>query len=55
MSVGEIRHLLGSLLWGAAGGAAFMWAWSLWRRTHQATARACHYKRRAKKRDNLQL
>jgi len=53
--VPEVRHLLGSLLWRVAGDAALLWAWSLWRRAHQAVARACHYKRRAKQQENLQL
>jgi hypothetical protein len=55
LSVPEVRRLLGALRWRVAGGAAFAWAWSLWRRAHQAVARACHYKRRAKGRENLQL
>jgi hypothetical protein len=53
--VPEVRHLLGLLLWRLASDAALVWAWSQWRRAHQAMARACHYKRRAKQRKNLQL
>jgi hypothetical protein len=48
--VPEVRHLLGLLLWRLASDAALVWAWSQWRRAHQAIARACHYKRRAKQR-----
>jgi hypothetical protein len=50
-----VGHLVGSLLWRAVTDAPFLWAWSLWRRAHQAVARACHYKRRAKQREHLQL
>jgi hypothetical protein len=55
LSVPEVRHLLASLLWRVASDAALVWAWSLWRRGHQAIARACHYKRHAKQREYLQL
>jgi hypothetical protein len=45
-SVPEIRYLLTRLLLKPPLGAAFILAWSLWRRRHQATAAAAHYQRR---------
>jgi hypothetical protein len=45
-SVSEIRTLLARLHLGPPLGAAFVMAWSIWRRTHQATAAHAHYKRR---------
>ena len=45
-SVGEIRHLISRLL--LVAGLAFdaIFAWSLWRRMHQAIARLCHWQAR---------
>jgi SRSO17 transposase len=45
-SVGEIRHLISRLLlvMGIALDAIF--AWSIWRRMHQAVAKACHWQAR---------
>ncbi len=42
-SVGEIRHLISRLL--AMTGLALdhIFAWSVWRRMHQAVAKACHW------------
>jgi len=42
----EIRRLFTGLCQHAAA-PAMQLAWSRWRRRHQATARACHYRRRA--------
>ena len=42
----EIRRLLTGLSWRPAAPAAQL-HWSRWRRRHQATARNCHYRRRA--------
>ena len=45
-SVPEIRYLLARLLLRPPTGRAFVIAWSLWRRRHQAAATAAHYKKR---------
>ena len=44
----EIRRMFTSLT-AKLKSAAFLFDWSLWRRHHQAVARACHFKRRAEK------
>jgi hypothetical protein len=44
--VPEVRRLLLGLVWARLEPAEQVLAWSEWRRTHQATARACHYKKR---------
>jgi hypothetical protein len=46
LTVPEIRHVLWAV--GQAGSAqatSFVFAWSHWRRRHQARARRCHYQR----------
>jgi SRSO17 transposase len=42
----EIRHLLAEIL-KPLHPPGHILRWSIWRRTHQAVARACHYKRQA--------
>jgi len=46
-STPEIRYLLARLLLRPPTSKAFVIAWSLWRRAHQAAAREAHIKRRA--------
>jgi hypothetical protein len=46
LSLPEVRRLLCRLVWAARQDPAFVLAWSLWRRAHQALAKACHYKKR---------
>ena len=46
LTVPEVRRLLWRLVWRYAPAPAFVLAWSLWRRRHQAQARRSHYKRR---------
>jgi SRSO17 transposase len=48
LTVPEVRHLLGSLIWPAAGGVTLVLAWSAFRRWHRSTASYCHTKRRLK-------
>jgi hypothetical protein len=43
----EIRYLLARLLLRPPISAAFVIAWSIWRRQHQADAAIAHYKRRS--------
>ena len=45
-SVPEIRYLLAILLFKPSAIAHSIFAWSLWRRRHQANATLAHYKRR---------
>jgi hypothetical protein len=45
-SVPEIRYLLARLLLRPPVGIAFVFAWSVWRRTHQLNAARAHYKTR---------
>lgn len=45
-SVGEIRHLISRLLLVAGLALDAIFAWSLWRRMHQAIARLCHWQAR---------
>jgi hypothetical protein len=47
-SVPEIRYLLARLLLRPPVGIAFVFAWSVWRRTHQLNAARAHYKTREK-------
>jgi hypothetical protein len=54
LSVPEIRKLLWHLTWQYVPSLIAVIGWSLWRRRHQAIARACHYKRRSR-RHELQL
>lgn len=46
LTVNEFRRLLTALLLTATHTMSKLLAWSTWRRRHQATARACHYRRR---------
>jgi SRSO17 transposase len=46
-TLNEIRRLFDQLILARTATADSIWAWSLWRRKHQATARACHYRRRS--------
>jgi hypothetical protein len=45
LTVPEVRRLLWRLVWRAALPPAFVLAWSVWRRRHQAQARRSHYRR----------
>ncbi|MFI9276092.1 IS701 family transposase [Kitasatospora sp. NPDC052896] len=46
LTVPEIRHLIAGLFPAPAASPATLLNWSNWRRTHQATARRSHYRRR---------
>ena len=46
LRVAEIRHLVWGVVWEVKPLIAAVLDWSLWRRRHQARARACHDKRR---------
>ncbi len=46
-ALSEIRRLFDKLVLARTATANTIWAWSLWRRKHQATARACHYQCRS--------
>ncbi len=46
LTVNEFRRLFDALLLTATHTMSKLLAWSTWRRRHQATARACHYRRR---------
>ena len=46
LTVPEVRQLLVRIVWPHLQPAEQVLAWSEWRRRHQATARACHYKKR---------
>jgi SRSO17 transposase len=46
-TVNEIRRLFDKLILARTASEDTIWAWSLWRRKHQSTARACHYRRRS--------
>ena len=43
LTVPEVRRLLGHLIWTQSPEATAIFAWSRWRRRHQARARRCHY------------
>jgi hypothetical protein len=45
-TLNEIRRLFDKLVLARIATTDTIWAWPLWRRKHQATARACHYQRR---------
>ncbi len=45
-SVGEIRHLISRLLVMTGIALEHILAWSVWRRMHQAVAKACHWQAR---------
>jgi SRSO17 transposase len=47
LTLNEIRRLIIRLLAHPAPDLTHLLQWSLWRRRHQATARDCHYRRRA--------
>ncbi len=55
LSLAEIRRLFFHLVGELSRSFAYRLAWSCWRRTHQAGARLCHYKRRYALADHLQL
>lgn len=46
-TLNEIRRLFDRLTLTRTATDDTTWAWSLWRRKHQATARSCHYRRRS--------
>jgi SRSO17 transposase len=46
-TLNEIRRLFDKLILARTATEDTIWAWSLWRRKHQATARTCHYRRRS--------
>jgi hypothetical protein len=45
-SVCEIRHLISRLLLAIGIALDAIFAWSFWRRMHQAVAKVCHWKGR---------
>jgi SRSO17 transposase len=47
LTCNEVQHLFATLLARPAGDLGHRLGWSLWRRRHQARARACHYQRQA--------
>jgi hypothetical protein len=47
LTCNEAQHLFATLLTRPAGDLGHRLRWSLWRRRHQARARACHYHRQA--------
>ena len=49
----EIRSLIAKLLLTIRTHPAFVWAWSRWRRHHQAQAATSHRKRRSDKQPQL--
>jgi hypothetical protein len=49
LSANEIRRLTAKLQVLAGTALTFFIAWSIWRRCHQAIAKRCHWKRRAKR------
>jgi hypothetical protein len=55
LTVPEVRRLLWWLVWGRLPSEQEVLDWSKWRRRHQATAKRCHYKRRAAQMTHLQL
>lgn len=55
LSVAEVRRLFFALLLGKPVSFLHRLAWSFFRRTHQAIARRCHYKRRLTALPQLQL
>lgn len=46
LTIPEVRHLLGCLIWPPSTNTRLMLAWSTWRRCHQGLASAFHTKRR---------
>jgi hypothetical protein len=55
LSLSEVRRLFSALLLSRPLSFPFCLAWSFFRRTHQAVARRCHYKRRLAILSQLQL
>jgi hypothetical protein len=47
LTCNEAQHLFATLLTRPAGDLGHRLRWSLWRRRHQARARACHHHRQA--------
>jgi hypothetical protein len=47
LTCNELQHLFAALFTRPAGDPDHRLRWSLWRRRHQARARACHYRRQA--------
>jgi hypothetical protein len=45
LSIGEIRHLISGLQRAAGIVLDHLFAWSLWRRVHQAIAKLSHWRR----------
>jgi len=46
LTVPEVRHLLGHLIWPPPSGVKLVLAWSWWRRWHRSCASSFHTKRR---------
>jgi SRSO17 transposase len=46
LTIPEVRHLLGHLIWPASTNAKFVLAWSTWRRYHRSMSSYYHTKRR---------
>jgi SRSO17 transposase len=46
LTIPEVRHLLGHLIWPASTNATFVLAWSAWRRYHRGMSSYYHTKRR---------
>lgn len=46
LTLPEVRHLLGHLIWPASTSAPFVLAWSAWRRYHRSMSSYYHTKRR---------
>jgi SRSO17 transposase len=47
LTCNEVQHLFAALVARPAGDLGHRLRWSVWRRRHQARARACHYRRQA--------
>jgi hypothetical protein len=47
LTCNEVQHLLATRLTLPTDDLGYRLRWSLWRRRHQARARACHYQRQA--------
>jgi SRSO17 transposase len=47
MTCNEVQHLFAALVARPVGDLRHRLGWSVWRRRHQARARACHYRRQA--------
>jgi hypothetical protein len=48
LTVPEVRHVLGHLIWPPPGSVKLLLAWSWWRRWHRSCASYFHTKRRLK-------